>query len=1215
MAPSPGPYRRARGTQRLLGRKIRHRVAGCRPWDARGTIKGTVLGQGAGMAVTLQQFIENLVVSGLFSAAELSAYQESLPPEKRPKDAQTLARRLNQAGKITKFQAAAAYQGKTKGLVFDEYIVLDKIGSGGMGDVFKAKHRVMERIVALKVLPGKAMQSPESVERFRREVRAAARLTHPNIVTAYDARKHEDTHCLVMEYVDGDDLSNIAVEGEPLPVQQVVGWVVQAAKGLEYAHKRGIVHRDIKPANLLLDREGTIKILDMGLARIRPVAKAEDTGGADPLTATGQVMGTCDYMSPEQAEDPHSADHRADIYSLGCTLYRLLTGQKPYESKMLIKTLLAHREAPIPSLSEARPDVPQELDAVFQKMLAKEPGDRHQSMTEVIADLEACLESYRVPAGGSGGDSSTSRVVGSSPRGVSPGAPRKAAAASEETVAPHAEQETDKGIAEKPVPDARWMAFILAGIGSATVVVILALLVASIGGGDDESQNQPKVAEASDKDSTPSRGLVATTNEDETYLILRWSAPDRHDSQLLLDDEELDIEELVDPDNPERIQVPAESGSHKVSLSRRGYEPFEQEFEIVDGKDLMIQPVWRKFAGPVQPDKSRTTTQGAETEDQARSAREQPTAEPAATPEDMPTSQPTQQPARMADKSKPSALSEAERQLLDRFESKEQRYTEALEPVEELVAAWDFRGAMGVLEKVDFSEPDLVTRLAQRHEEVGRLAKLKTRIVDAINSAAPPLTKSDLWLRGSGGEVTGADEEAIAAETKAGKKETFAWGDLSAKTASEIMQLVVDDQSGDDWVTAGLFALVIDDSELAERRFGTARSHGVEIAPYRSSLAVTEFARAGQLLAQKAYTEAEAALASIGQDYGETPWFAANNLVFKAALQAAELGQGELASETGLAKPSTVTVTAKHRKTLKGHGNKVVDLAFFPRGMGLASCVSNGAEVFLWNADYRSKWVRELEGTRVAFSPDGTTLAVGGRDHAKGAHLVSYHMQLGSKLRDVVTRTEGIRSLAFSPDGKVLAMGGTDMTVTLVLANGNVGTLVGHTGTVESVAFSRDGKMLASGSSDQSIKLWDTKKGKEIHTLAGHTRRVGCVAFFPIGATLASSGTEGDDTVRIWDTKTGEQLRVVNTPGKLWAMAVSPDGKTIATADHVVDGKHAVILWDAQTGGEQLKLTDASETVGVVAFSPDGKTLAAGSGFSIDLWDIQTKQAAPAKTR
>ncbi|MFH1919610.1 MAG: serine/threonine-protein kinase, partial [Planctomycetota bacterium] len=215
------------------------------------------------MAASLEQFVENLIASGLFVAAELAAFQESFPPEKKPYDAQALARELNRAGKLTQYQAAQVYQGKTTGLLLGDCVVLDRIGAGGMGEVFKARHRTMDRTVAVKVLPAKAMQSKQAVERFHREVKAAARLDHPNIVTAYDAGEAEGIHFLVMQYVEGQDLAHVVAGRGPLPVEEAVGYVIQAARGLEYAHRQGVVHRDIKPGNLLLDSEGTVKVLDM----------------------------------------------------------------------------------------------------------------------------------------------------------------------------------------------------------------------------------------------------------------------------------------------------------------------------------------------------------------------------------------------------------------------------------------------------------------------------------------------------------------------------------------------------------------------------------------------------------------------------------------------------------------------------------------------------------------------------------------------------------------------------------------------------------------------------------------------------------------------------------------------------------------------------------------------------------------------------------------
>ncbi len=333
------------------------------------------------MAVALEQFVKQLADSGVIAPGKLENF---VPPKAHPKDAQELARQLVQSKHLTKFQVQEIYLGRARSLILGNYTILDKIGAGGMGQVFKAEHRRMKRIVAIKMLPKEVTKDAAAVARFQREVEAAAKLSHANIVAAYDADEANRVHFLVMEYVEGSDLSALVKKHGPLSDAKAVNYILQAARGLEFAHKKGVIHRDVKPGNLLLDTEGTVKILDMGLARIK-------TGGAgstqDELTGTGAIMGTVDYMAPEQALSTKRADARADIYSLGCSLYYLLIGKPAYQGETAMAKLLAHREAPIPSLGA---DVPEQVQAVFEKMVAKTVEDRYQTMSEVVAALEAC---------------------------------------------------------------------------------------------------------------------------------------------------------------------------------------------------------------------------------------------------------------------------------------------------------------------------------------------------------------------------------------------------------------------------------------------------------------------------------------------------------------------------------------------------------------------------------------------------------------------------------------------------------------------------------------------------------------------------------------------------------------------------------------------------------------------------------------------------------
>ncbi len=262
-----------------------------------------------------------------------------------------------------------------------EYSIEKLIGAGGMGRVYKAEHRRMARIVALKTMAPDRMQDESSVLRFYAEVRAAARLLHPNIVTAFDAGEYESTHYLAMEYVEGESLSQLVTRQGPLPVAEAVRILRGAATGLACAHAAGIVHRDVKPGNIMVAQDGTVKVLDLGLATIR----------SDPAhrpSRKGRLVGTFQYIAPEQLDDPDAADPRADIYSLGATFYYLLAGRSPYEGEMMDQLRL-HRDGPLPDLFHVRKDVDLRLDHIFQRMMAKRPQDRYSSIVELLEELHS----------------------------------------------------------------------------------------------------------------------------------------------------------------------------------------------------------------------------------------------------------------------------------------------------------------------------------------------------------------------------------------------------------------------------------------------------------------------------------------------------------------------------------------------------------------------------------------------------------------------------------------------------------------------------------------------------------------------------------------------------------------------------------------------------------------------------------------------------------
>jgi serine/threonine protein kinase len=332
---------------------------------------------------SVDSFLKTVQRSGLFDAPQIQALRDSAPPEVR-NEARPLADHLVEIGKLSRFQAGKLLQGVTLGLALGSFHVLAPIGKGGMGAVYLARDIRNQGLVAVKVLPPKRARAQERLlARFRREMEVCTRVSHAHLTRTIEVGVHLGVNYIAMEYIPGQNLYKLINETGPTTVARAARMFSEASLGLAHAHSQGLIHRDLKPSNIIVMPDDRVKVLDLGLALIQGESEAERTivGGA------GYVVGTLDYLAPEQAEDAFRVDSRADIYSLGCTLYFTLVGKPPFPGGNALQKMLRHRcDTPVP-VHELNPAVPPAFWPIIERMMAKQASDRYQSADEVRAAL------------------------------------------------------------------------------------------------------------------------------------------------------------------------------------------------------------------------------------------------------------------------------------------------------------------------------------------------------------------------------------------------------------------------------------------------------------------------------------------------------------------------------------------------------------------------------------------------------------------------------------------------------------------------------------------------------------------------------------------------------------------------------------------------------------------------------------------------------------
>jgi WD40 repeat protein/serine/threonine protein kinase len=1074
----------------------------------------------------LPGFVDVLLKHRFLAPARAEELTHELLPHHQ--DPQTLAQELVKRNWLTSYQAEHLVQGQVQELLIGPYVVQQLLGEGGMGSVYKARHATLGRIAAIKVLAKGAVSKPDVVARFQREMKAVFQLLHPNIVMAYDSGQSRGTYFLAMEFVEGTDLSKLVKQMGRFPIPLACECIRQAALGLQHAHERSLVHRDIKPSNLVLTfgdsgsagaaaaRTPVVKILDLGLARAT-LAGEEDFSST--LTQAGEVVGTPDFIAPEQARNSHTVDARADIYSLGCTMYFLLAGQVPFPGGSLTEKLLQHYLDKPKPVRELRPEVPAEVAEVLERLMAKNPDERYQTAGEVAWALKAfaCADAMPAP------------LVAAVEMGQrSNGQPASAApvnAASADTEPPSPATPVPAKVVDAPAAP------------SATPAV---------------AARPPAVPRASRESflDIARRPAVPRASRESLLDIKRRSAGS---SQGLKAAEQLrSLASPFDQLAPERIATeerfawqPTELvgvlGQHRLRHWRaaRAVAVSPDGRLLASGGDDAMINLWSAVTG-----RDRAALQG----------HTKPVLALAFSP-DGKTLVSASQDTTVRSWNVVAAT------LKTTFRGHNTPVLcLALDPTNGTLAAGSEDGVVKLWnattgeELASWKHPKRVTSLAFAPDG---------------SMLAEGSADGTVQLREPG---TGQVARTIAAHTgwvtslafaPEGQTLVTSSADGTVKlwdVASTTEQLLLRGHTG---VIYGV-AFAPDGQSLATvGADGTVRLWSLST---KGELFVGK-GHAGEVHGLS-FTPDSASVATCGADGTVRLWCAATGKE-----RIVPHGHTSMLYAVACAPDDQTVITAsadgtarlwqdqKKHVVLEGHAGWVTAVAFAPAGNVVATASADGtAKLWSHTTGREQTTLRGHTGCvlAVAFAPDGRTVATSGAD----CTVRLWDPVSGQERKTLQRHTAWVTSLAFAPDGQILASASADACVQLweLPSAEACGTIHVRSGEVHTLAFAPDGRALAVGSASGSVKLWpiqrvSRQKGKhevvveesQRIALRGHADGVFAVAFAPDGKTLASAS--GDGMIVVWDLVAAKKLLEWKLPGSVQGLAFASDSRHLVTAN------------------------------------------------------------------
>jgi len=696
-----------------------------------------------------------------------------------------------------------------------DYEVIELLGRGGMGAVYKARQLSLDRPVALKVLDVAISADASFIERFTREARAAAAVSHPNIIEVYAIGQDGGREFIAMEFVDGESVGDRLARQGRLPADEVLSVVKQVASALARAHAAGIFHRDIKPANILMASDGRAKVADFGVAK-------HGIDGPDD----GQVVGTALFMAPEVAIG-QPADARSDLYSLGITAYAMLAGKPPFEGRTATELAIKHAQSQPTPLSQLVPDAPAGLSRVVHQLIRKHPDERYQSATDLLAALDradaapaARPQTAARPRTAAGTRPVRSRAGGRLPliAGAAAGVLALAVLAvvifasrgpgtggrvvGVATHVPPPPTKTDGAVPPPPPPPA-----------------------------------EPPWAEALAEAEAKAKALAASERFAEA-LAAYGPLLDRYKDDLLA--------KYVN-ESLGRLRRDADAACSRHERRARTLTARNQ----FDEARAALAPVLEGYG--VAELKQRVASLVAEigeAETRRKEAMAQAEAEAAR---------------------KAALAAEREKQRLA-----ELALARALEPIDRLIGQWQFQAALDALGTLAVEHESLQPRLETRRDQLTHLHKLKAAIMARINAANPRLSKRDLLIPGINGEVTRADEKAVYTILPNAQTETHPWSGLSSRCLAKLLELVIRPDQADDCLAAGLLAMAAGSPDDAEAHFAKARQLGADVERFRDPLAAAAFVQANTLIEGKRYDDAVAALDALEKRFADTPWLAAH---------------------------------------------------------------------------------------------------------------------------------------------------------------------------------------------------------------------------------------------------------------------------------------------------------------------------------------------------